>query len=207
MTAEVTEVADYRPARLVPLTSPQQVREATVRDYKRNAERAGQSPPIDVLEKLAVADCEMADAYMRGLDLSPPKKAKPAEKAPRIIEPKDAIDAQLKAAPTQRDKPMSFQDLVAISARWPFAMGRMKRIIAGATPNRDPLRVAATCEMPLLAQEAIRLHRNYLMRHRDSRHNPFRGLNEIDARRALVRFVEDICDRSSSRMGPWFVPK
>lgn len=201
------EVANYRPAKLVPLTSPQQVREATVRDYKRNAERAGLNPPMAALETLAILDCEMADAYMRGIDTSPPRPKRPAEKTKRIIEPKDDIDLRMKQAPVKRDLPMTFADFTAISARWPFAMGRMKRIIAGATPNRDPLKVAATCEMPLLAVELIRLQRNWLMRHRDSRHNPFRGLDDVSARRALVRFVEDICDRSSGRMGPWFVPK
>ncbi len=200
------EVANYRPAKLVPLTSPQQVREATVRDYKRNAERAGQSPPVEVLEKLAIADCEMADAYMRGLDLSPPRKKKPAaEKPSRIIQPKDDIDTQLKAAPAQRDRPMTYLDFLAISTRWPYAMGRMKRILEGSQPNRDPIKVAESCEIPDLAVKVLRLQRNWLMRNRDSRHNPFRGLNQRDALRLYVRAVEDICDQSTRRLGPWLV--
>lgn len=203
---ETVEIADYRPAKLVPLKTPQQVREATVRDYKRNAERAGQSPPVEVLEKLAIADCEMADAYMRGIDLSPAaRKRKPVEKTPRIIQPKDEIDAQLKAAPAQRDRPMTYADFLKISTRWPYAMGRMKRILEGAQPNRDPLKVAASCEVPDLAVKLLRLQRNWLMRHRDSRHNPFRGLNDRDALRMLVRSIEDICDQSTRRLGPWWV--
>jgi len=198
------ETVEYRPAKLVP-KSPQEVRELTVRDYKRNAERAGLNPSASAIETLALLDCEMADAYMRGVDISPPRPKQ--AKKPRIIQPKDDIDRAMKAAPAKRDRPLSFADFVDISARWPFAMGRVKRIIQGATPNRDPLKVAATCEMPELAVALIRLQRNWLMRHRDSKHNPFRGMGDVDARRALVRFVEDICDRSSGKMGPWWVPK
>ncbi len=202
----MAEVSTYRPAKLVPLTNPRDVREATVRDYKRNAQRAGIDVPLRVLEQLATHDCQMADAYVsRGVDLSPPR-TKPRPKA-RPVEPRDDLGGLMKAAPATRDKPLTVADFTALSARWPFAMGRMKRIIAGATPSRDPLQVAATCEMPVLAVEVIRLQRNWLMRHRDSRHNPFRGLNDIDARRALVRFVEDICDKSTGKMGPWWVPK
>ena len=56
-------------------------------------------------------------------------------------------------------------------------------------------------------QRLLRLHANYMMRGRESRQNPFNGLSEHDCRRALVRFTEDICDASSGRMGPWWVPR
>lgn len=205
------ETATYRPAKLVPLQSAIQVREATVRDYVRNAQRAGIDVPVRTLEALALHDCQMADAYLtRGEDLSPKRvKKAPQKRVTELVQPKDDIDLALKAAPAaeRRDRPMTYQDFTAISARWPFAMGRLKRILAGAQGNKDPLLVAMSCEMPDLAVEVLRLQRNYLMRGRDSRHNPFRGLNEIDCRRALVRAIEDICDRSSSRMGPWWVPR
>lgn len=200
----MTETVPYRPAMLKPVTSPTELRELTVRDYKRNAERMGLDVPVADLEKLALHDLHMVDAYESGVDLSP-KKATPKKKVkPEIVDPTGGLP--FKAPPSHIDS-MTVADFMAISARWPFAMGRMKRILAGATPNRDPLRVAMTCEVPELALKMVRLHRNWLLRGRDSRHNPFRGLSEIDARRALVRFVEDICDQSSGRMGPWWVPK
>lgn len=203
------ELATYRPRPLVPLTNPRDVREATVRDYVRNAARAGIDVPSSSLERLAIHDCQMADAYMtRGVDLSPPvKKRAPRKGIAELVRPKDDIDLAMKAPlpVAKRERPMTYADFTGISARWPYAMGRLKRILAGAQGNKDPLLVAMSCELPDLAVEVLRLQRNYLMRARDSRHNPFRDLNEIDARRALVRAVEDICDRSSGRLGPWWV--
>jgi hypothetical protein len=201
--------SDYRPAKLVPVTDPIAVREATVRDYVRNAARAGIPVSTSTLEALAVHDCNMADAYLtRGVDLSPvrPKRA-PQKKVTEVIKPKDDIDLAMKAAPppATREAPVSHRDMTAVSARWPFAMGRLKRILAGATGHRDPIMVAMSCEVPELALDVLRLERNYKLRGRDSRHNPFRGLNEIDARRALVRSIEDICDRSTKWLGPWWV--
>jgi hypothetical protein len=201
----VIETATYRPAKLLPLTSPVAIREATVRDYARAASRTGAAPSSAELERRAVADCEMADAYMRGIDKSPPLKQKPRSKpAPAPYDPGAGLD--LKPGRSSASPEMA-ADFAKYSARWPFAMGRMKRILAGATPSRDPIQVAMTCEIPTLALAMLRLHRNYLMRSSESRNNPFRGLGEIDARRALVRFVEDICDKSASKMGPWWVPK
>lgn len=202
-------LAEYRPAKLVPLTNPRDVREATVRDYVRNAARAGIDVPVSALERLATHDCQVADAYMtRGVDLSPPPpKRAPQKKVSELVKPKDDIDAAMKAAPTKRDKPLTAQDFTAISARWPFAMGRLKRILEGAQGDRDPIKVAMSCAYPEFALRVLRLHRNYLMRNRESKNNPFRGLSEIDARRALVRFTEDICDASSGALGPWWVPR
>lgn len=209
MSEATTEQVAYRPGKLVPVSSPQELRERTVRDYARNAERAGIAVPTRALELLAVADCEMVDAYSKGIDRSPtlPKKPK-AKPATVTVAPADGltfVDVMPEAARRGRD--VYYVPPVKVSARWPFAMGRMKRILAGATKNRDPIKAVATCEMPVLALATLRLHFNYLQRGRNSRHNPFNGMSDADAMRMLVRSIEDICDQSSSKLGAWWVPK
>ena len=37
--------------------------------------------------------------------------------------------------------------------------------------------------------------------------NPFHGLDPIDFGAKFQRMIEDICDRSTSKLGPWWVPK
>jgi hypothetical protein len=37
--------------------------------------------------------------------------------------------------------------------------------------------------------------------------NRFDGLSDRDASRMLARCIEDIADRSTKWLGPWFVPK
>lgn len=201
------ETASYRPAKLRPILSPTELREVTVRDYVAGVARCGFGVSAPELERQAVADLEMVDAYQRGLDISPPRVAPPRKARPAPVDPAGELPFKAAPPPESRDGGLGHADLTRLSARWPFAMGRMKRILAGAQPHRDPIVVAMSCEVPELALAMLRLHRNYLMRGRDSRHNPFRGLDEVDCRRALVRFVEDLCDRSSRWMGPWWVPK
>jgi hypothetical protein len=53
---------DYKPAALVPVTDPLELRDRTVRDYKRNAERMGVQLSTSDVEKLATADLVMVAA-------------------------------------------------------------------------------------------------------------------------------------------------
>lgn len=200
---------DHKPGKLAPIADPVALKEATVRDYRRDYGRIGVPLSARALERLAVRDLELVDAYERGIDKSPRPKTPPKKKAPLIVTPEQAADEQLRPVlpEAQRERPVSLAEFTGASSRWPFAMGRIRRILEGATVHRDPIVMAMTATHPECALRVLRLFHDYKLRYRESRHNPFRGLGRIDAIRKLVRMVEDICDASAGQMGPWWVPK
>ncbi len=71
--------------------------------------------------------------------------------------------------------------------------------------------MVSTCEMPKLAWEAMRIQAFIITRHVPpkfgSERNPFYGLSDVDFERKFRRLVEDLCDKSTGRMGPWRTPK
>ena len=202
--------AGYTVRALTPITDPRELRDATVRDYVRAVERSGQPVDLDAIYKLAIRHLEIVDAYNRGDDLTRPKK-RPAPKYRRLIanaeHPARSAPVATVPASGQRDRNILHANPFQVSARWPYAMGRIRRIVAGARAASTLAGGTSTAECPDLALRFLRLYAAYMTRHRESRHNPFRGLTERDAARAFVRGVEDICDASSSKLGSWWVPK
>jgi hypothetical protein len=205
-------MSNYTVKPMVPLRTAQELKDATIRDYKRAAERIGSPVETRAIEQLVKSDLELVDAVKRGVDLSPrPKQKKPRESRAEklIMTPQEAANApKLKAAPRTRARPgVLYAQAQKVSARWPYAMGRLKRIVEGASKATTNEGVTSTCECPDLALEIRRLHAEYILRNRQSKWNRFAGLSEIDAQRKMQRAVEDICDRSTSKLGPWWVPK
>ena len=199
---------------LRPLLTPRELRDATVRDYTRAAERMGVRVDPAAVERLAVADCELYDRVKRENETAPPSPAKGDE---RKAERRDVL------AETVKDRgatlsPRTVQKRIPIlngnaryGSRWSFALGRLRRIVEGATSHSNPRIATSTCEMPDLAYQVFRLHAAVALRHLPPRPgdepNPFHGLSDVDFGRKLQRLVEDICDKSSKRLGPWFVPR
>lgn len=192
------------------------LKERTVRDYKRWAERAGLPVDMAAIERLAVADCELGEAVER--DRAPVTPAPPDPEKER--EKRDELDrqaAEAGASIVRDQRKVVRKKLAALHAtpkpgsRWSLALGRLARIVSGATPSTDRKKMVSTCEIPSLAWEALRIHAYVVTRHIPPRFgdepNPFYGLTDRDFTRKFQRMVEDICDRSTGRMGPWFVPK
>lgn len=104
-------------------------------------------------------------------------------------------------------------DPSSISPRWPYAVARIYRIGEGAKASTYERSVESS-ECPKLAKQYLETYAYYMTRtrppplHPDGRprtdHNPFRGLSDYDAMRKFVRAVEDICDRSTGKLGPWY---
>ena len=95
------------------------------------------------------------------------------------------------------------------SRRWPFAVARIYRIGEGAKASTFG-RATDSAECPALAKEYLELYAYYMTRRAPAPlykidHNPFRHLSDKDAARMFERRVEDICDRSTGRLGPWWV--
>lgn len=212
---------DYKPGKLVPITSPVDLKEATVRDYKRTHERMGVKLDSSLLERLAVSDLELVDAHRRGIDCSPnykrkepPKKRKAAESAVAVPDLENGLKLKLKPRTKKLAGPRGWLDMPGnqIDEKWTFMMGRLKRISEGASATPDMLASLSTTEMPKLALRLRRAMSDYMLRHRISKHNPYmmmsgRILGSKDAFRKFRRELEDICDASSGHLGPWWVPK
>ena len=227
----MTQEVEYDPAAppvemppiapLRPITDPLELRDRTIRDYTRNMGAAGMPADAAGIERLAKADLQLADAYKRdepvGMAPSEASRIAAREAARAAAEAKareDGIEIKREARDLgpQFDLPPEYGN----SERWRLAKGRMARIVAGAgAPLRHPdgsfdfRAMTSTCEIPHLAYRYLCAWFNFDFRYipETARHNPFFMMPKREASMKLAREVEDICDTSSGRLGPWFVPK
>lgn len=96
-----------------------------------------------------------------------------------------------------------------IGPRWPYAVMRIKRILEGVARSSSIVDAVNGAEYKALAKEYAETYAYYLTRTRPAPskgtdHNPFRHLSDFDAFKRFVRCVEDICDRSTGKLGSWF---
>lgn len=200
-------MTDYRPKALVPLKSPLELKEATMRDYAANVRRLGLEPNMSAIENLAIADLNMVDAYKRGVDLSPklPQKKRDPKPVDQLIQVVPDHGINFKAPSKHRDRPgVLYKRAHRRSEKWAHAVARIGRILQGATPAKGLPATAATAQDPIRALEYLRLFANYEMRGRLSRHNPFAGMSEHDAAKRFEAEVYRICDRSTGVLGHWW---
>lgn len=214
----MTDSVTLRVPALKPIDNPIKLREATVRDYKGAAERAGVPVSMREIERVALRDCEVYEGVKRAAPAA--RKQTPEELAEvrRIKRAQLEQEAQAAGATTVID-PRKIQmrrvkQMHAVSKqldRWAYAKGRIARICAGMSRSTDLVKATSTCEIPHLALAVFRLQADFKIRFRQPRPgdepNPFFGMSDVDAGRLLQRKVEDICDASTGRLGPWLVPK
>lgn len=215
------------------MTTPAKVdgpalREATVRDYKRNAERAGLPVDMALIEAAALADCNTYAAVMRDdrpRAVAEPDPAKEAEKAGALArEVSEACPgAEVLDEPVQSVPIPLFHDRPKADSKWAAANSRCAAILRGANPHAyahpgasiAEIRKAmcATCEIPELAEEIdnLRAHWGLYMATGGrgtleclAEVNHFAGLSLTDAARKYRRLIEDICDRSEAKLGSWW---
>ncbi len=202
---------------LVPPRSPQELREWTVEDYAVMNRSMGLPADPAVVERQAVRDLELYDAVQREhVPIAPPSTAAVAEQRATRQEKVDARAAEKGATIQRTDGTIRVPNRIEharpiAGSRWSYALGRLKRIVAGATNHPNPMIATASCELPKLAREVFRIQawiytRRAPQRPQDEK-NPFAGLSEADYVRVLQRKIEDICDKSTGRLGPWYVPK
>lgn len=211
------------------------LREVTVRDYKRAAERAGASVDLAAIEALALADCNTYAAVTR--DRKPVAAATPDPA--KVAEKEQALDRQVKAETGTKLVDTVGSSLIPQMARrtkpderFSLAKGRMKQITRGADPlawtpstasDEDKYKaITSTCEIPELALALVRLEAHwslYVILHDAppsmravlgrglDETNVFEGMAFVDAFKKYQRLIEDICDKSTGRLGPWRTPK
>lgn len=193
------------------------LKERTVRDYVRAAERSGARVDLGAIERLAVADCETFDAVTRAKRTpAPPAKPDPdkeAKRAAALDEEAASLGARVDHGDvTYENRPIPILNAKPLpQTRLACMLMRVQRILEGATPSSDMRAMVLTCDAPDLALEVLRLHAQIATRHRMPRPgdeaNPFHGMSEIDCSRRYEAELINICDRSNARLGfgPWWV--
>lgn len=187
--------------------------------YLDGYRRAGIDVSFADCERQAAADCELVDGARASGDMSRPGPSRgPRPKRPDPIAEAQAETGMRILKPGEHGHTLVSRALdrnpMAVSERWGFAVGRMKRILQGGVEKRSDIVAAVNGGGVLakLAAEYTEAFGNYMFRHQPpptsgKDHNPFRGKSETDSARILMRLVEDICDKSTGVLGPWMVPK
>lgn len=219
MTEDATTFAPIPESR--PLKDPRAAKDQLLRGWSALKGTMGLPSDGEALERLAIHDLTIHDAVKRDdpapMPLNPEspedRAARQAEFARTQAEERGAIITHAPRGPQL----IPILDLPPhlVSARWPFALGRLKRILEGATPaftadgNIDWRATCSTCGDPKRAYEYMELKSwfDFRLVPQTRRHNPFHGMSSRDAGLKFQAEVENLCDRSSGRLGPWWVPK
>lgn len=90
------------------------------------------------------------------------------------------------------------------------AIARMAFILSTSGGSSDIRKAVGNSELPKLALALAEDWAFFTTREAPPPvgvvdHNPYRGMTTKDAVRRYMRFVEDICDKSTGSMGPWWV--
>lgn len=198
--------------------TPQEIRARMAAGYKEAYRKAGIAASDRELEQLAAADCELVDAARAAGELSAgPRPDAPAQLDPTRQRP-DPVQQACHSAGVRLGgvgRPTRFRalhgDPMLIGARWGAAVARIQQILERVARAPTLERAIAGAEYPRLAKEFGELWSYYMTRDAlpppNGRvdHNVFRGMSDKDASKKFIRLVEDICDRSTAALGPWWV--
>lgn len=204
-----------------PLKDPRAAKDQLLRGWSALKGTMGLPSSGADLERLAVHDLRVHDAVKRDDPAPLPAAVESAEeRAARqkafAAEQAATTGAVITHAP-RGPQLVPVLDLPPhlVSSRWPFALGRLKRILEGASPafaadgSIDWRATCSTCGDPKRAYEYMDLKSwfDFRLTPQTRRHNPFFGMSSRDAGLKFQAEVENLCDRSSGRLGPWWVPK
>jgi hypothetical protein len=209
--------------------APTELRERLVNVALANFKRVyGVELQRSVVERQVVAELELVAAARASGQLRESSIAKRPPAPPRDLridatDPSSSSRSTSRSSATDPDAPVDFRPRTlyanpkAISERWALACGRIARITQGTGIAGTHKDACVTADCPELARKFGDLFANYLLSRNPNakadpnsamvRHNPFWLKSDADAARMFMRMVEDICDESSARLGPWRVPK
>lgn len=193
--------------------TPQELRDGMVEDYADQVRRAGGNVPIGDIERIVGQDLQIFDAIERERRAVP--AVKPAVPDGRVDTAAAAIrnrGMELRRTPegqwTDRHDPILSGDPHDVSAKFPAMMARIKRILEprGDVRQRSLSQSLIEVTAPKLAREFLHIFLCYQSPSLPVRANPFRAVASArDRARIFLRAVEDLCDRSTGSMGPWWV--
>ena len=193
------------------------LKEVLVSDYAGAAKRSGLPVDMGDIERQVLSDLDMVEQYNAEQALKPAHVPVKKERDIRT----DELEAELADKNMRayvRDIPDDEEgdpilDAAPKSERMIRAFGRVKQFMrprgdVGAVARRGgALRdCVVECTDPELSLEFLELWTWYgPLRRMPSKKNTFFYLNEYDAAAKFIRGLEDICDRSTGKFGPWWV--
>ncbi len=183
-----------------------------IQGYSQGYSRAGIAMSQADIERQVVADCQIVDAARAAGDLSSKPGPRRAGRPDRVSSAERETGTTLKVDERGRvvRSRMMHGNPLATSERWGFAAGRIKRILEGVRTDTSSLVTAVEdAELGALATEYADTWGHFMTRLQapplsGNDRNPFRGLSDRDAARKFQRLVEDICDRSTGKLGSWY---
>lgn len=183
-----------------------EVRDVLVADYQRFTRSRGLDPALVDLERIAIADLEITDK------VNAEAKPRPAPK-PALVDPNPPPVAPTRAQQLAKARGYTFGTKVLPA----FDAPKRKAPPLLEKPTALAKRMAQMCQqVPGTTKSASLADRQYvypalakavLTEHADFTHGRrnYRGLSSIDRQRMYWRAIEDIADRSTGVLGPWWV--
>ena len=177
-----------------------ELRDDLVGHYQAYARSRGSDPPVQALEALAVADLTLAE------------RAESKPTAPRIAKPIEPTTSPSAAAVIAENRGYRFRkvELPAVDVarkpapplfEKPRALAkRMREMCATAPGSKGTSLADRNYLFPSLAKDVIQEHTDFTFRRRK-----YRDLDSKDRQRAFWRAIEDLADRSTGVLGPWWV--
>lgn len=185
-----------------PPPDDRELRDDLVAHYQSYARSRGADPTARELEALAVHDLTLTDRVEADAKAA---SRKPAERGPHVEpSPAEAIAADRGYLFRKRELPSVDPKPARVAPpllEKPRALAkRMAQMCATAPGSKGTALADRNYLYPALAKDVIQEHTDFTFRRRR-----YLGLNAIDRQRAFWRAIEDIADRSTGVLGPWWV--
>lgn len=185
-----------------PHPSNQWVKETLVEDYLDIARKNGVNPSSSDVEKLAIGDLTLTDAVER--TAKPIAKPKPDSTAPIAAKAQNLASEtgwELTKKPLQPQRARrsaNFLNRRPQNPKQAAAIMRLGQILQPASWFRPS--EGLDYVIPALAQSFAEM-----MQRLDRGLVEFQGKSDIDCERIAWRHIEDLCDKSTGKLGHWWV--
>lgn len=181
------------------------LRDAIAEDYQLNGRRLGADVPWADAEKLAQADLELVDRHNSEAKPAPPPR-------PHIITEEENPEPSLAETMAENDGMTFVQREVPDDEKQVETLGninhekRLKLINRiHAISEKDP--ATGDWHYPEFANALVHIHANWNMASAGARgiKGYSRVRSQVERDRIFFRQLEDLCDFSTGRMGPWWI--
>jgi len=184
-----------------PNPSASWVKDTLVEDYVATARRNGSSASSAAIERLAAHDLTIHEAVQREQRRQPQRTRAPKPKGPAVKNVDGGVlwkSAQARPAGGDRRRVAAVMGQRPANEKQAAAIARLGAILQPRSwfrPSKE-----FDYRMPQLAKDFVQV-----VRQLESATGDFEGKSARDCRRVFWRKVEDICDKSTGVLGPWWV--